>query len=117
MNQQVPKNLSPNGLHAWLLNESPQPILVDVREEAELDIAPFPSPVIHLPLSQSVEWMETLDNQLPKSQQVVVICHSGLRSWNFGCWLIEQGWENVVWNLEGGIDSWSIYVDASVPRY
>ena len=32
-------------------------------------------------------------------------------------WLIEQGREGEVWNLEGGIDAWSVQVDPSVPRY
>ena len=48
---------------------------------------------------------------------VVVICHAGVRSWQFGCWLLQQRPDLTVWNLEGGIDAWSVQVDPSVPRY
>ncbi|MGB0825742.1 MAG: sulfurtransferase, partial [Synechococcus sp.] len=32
-------------------------------------------------------------------------------------WLLDQPWGLEVWNLEGGIDAWSLQVDPSVPRY
>jgi hypothetical protein len=39
-----------------------------------------------------------------------------MRSWQFASWLIEaQGYEDV-WNLEGGIEAWSVDVDPTVPR-
>ena len=116
MNQLTPKNLSPQILQQWLHQESVQPLLVDVREQEELSIASFPSHVVHLPLSQSSQWIQKVPELLP-SRSIVVICHSGIRSFNFGTWLIEQGWGYEVWNLEGGIDAWSIYIDPSVPRY
>ena len=47
----------------------------------------------------------------------VVICHGGIRSWHFGCWLIDTHGYTKVWNLEGGIDAWSVQVDPSLPRY
>ncbi len=117
MNQQVPRNLSPKDLHSWLLRESSKPLLVDVREEQELAIAPFPSEVVHLPLSQASFWIEELPEKLLRNKPVVVICHAGIRSWNFATWLLEQGWEVEVWNLEGGIDAWSVNVDPTLPRY
>ena len=117
MTQQIPKQLSPNDLHSWLLNESLQPVLVDVREPSELLIAPFPSSVVHLPLSESSVWINKLSEKLSTQGPIVVICHSGIRSWNFAIWLIEQDWNYEVWNLEGGIDAWSLKVDPSVPRY
>ncbi len=113
----MPQNLSPKALHQWLTGEAPKPLLIDVREDDELDIAPFPSPVIHLPLSQASAWMAGLPEKLVKDQPVVVICHVGVRSWNFATWLIEQDWQLEVWNLQGGIAAWSEQVDESVPRY
>jgi rhodanese-related sulfurtransferase len=47
----------------------------------------------------------------------VVLCHAGVRSWQFGCWLMEAQGYGEVWNLQGGIDAWSVNVDPSVPRY
>jgi rhodanese-related sulfurtransferase len=47
----------------------------------------------------------------------VVICHAGVRSWHFGCWLLSRDPHRSVWNLSGGIDAWSVTVDPRVPRY
>ncbi len=104
-------------LQAWLVQKSPKPLLIDVREAQEIDIAPFPAEVIHWPLSQFSGWINEVPERLVPSQSVVVICHSGIRSWNFAVWLIEQGCGCEVWNLEGGIDAWSVNVDSTVPRY
>ena len=117
MNQQIPRTLSPEDLKRWLVKDDPKPILVDVREEQELDIASFPSEVVHLPLSKADVWMNTLSAVFSSNSSVVVICHSGIRSWNFATWLIEQGLAHDVWNLEGGIDAWSVDIDSSIPRY
>ncbi len=117
MKPQIPKNLSPLELRDWLVQEGTQPLLVDVREDQELAIAPFPFPVLHLPLSKFAVWAENLPLTLEKNQPVVILCHSGVRSLNFAHWLIEQHWSEDVWNLEGGIDAWSVNVDSDVPRY
>ena len=117
MNTQLPRNISPLNLNSWLLKDSQKPLLIDVREDQELILAPFPAEVMHLPLSQSEFWIKTLPKTLPKTQSLVVLCHSGIRSWNFGQWLLEQGFSEDVWNLEGGIDAWSLKVDPKIPRY
>jgi rhodanese-related sulfurtransferase len=91
--------------------------LVDVREDQELALARLPLPVVHLPLSRSAEWVEQIDQLLERDRPVAVLCHAGIRSWQFGCWLIETHGYSEVLNLQGGIDAWSVEVDASVPRY
>jgi rhodanese-related sulfurtransferase len=91
--------------------------LVDVREDAELAMARLAQPVLHLPLSRSAEWMADLPQRLERDRPVAVLCHAGVRSWHFGCWLIEQHDFPQVWNVRGGIDAWSVEVDPSVPRY
>ena len=91
--------------------------LVDVREAQELELAALDQPVIHLPLSRSQDWLDQIPALLDRQRPVVVLCHAGMRSWQFASWLIEaQGYEDV-WNLEGGIEAWSVEVDPSVPRY
>ena len=91
--------------------------LVDVREAMELDLARLQQPVIHLPLSQSETWIEQISSLINRDVPVVVLCHAGIRSWQFACWLMEaQGYEQVL-NLHGGIDAWSVSADPSVPRY
>lgn len=91
--------------------------LVDVREPMELELASLGEPVIHLPLSRSEQWIERIPVLLDRDLDVVVLCHAGIRSWQFACWLMEaQGFERV-WNLQGGIDAWSREADPAVPRY
>tara|TARA_Y100001968_G_scaffold297456_1_gene306436 strand:+ start:33315 stop:33671 length:357 start_codon:yes stop_codon:yes gene_type:complete len=118
MTSPAPRNISPKQLDAWLKqNDSNKPFFVDVRENQELEIAPFSYPVCHLPLSQEIVWIGKLSQKLPPNRPLIVICHSGIRSMNFGIWLLSQGVENDVWNLEGGIDQWSMDVDPSIARY
>jgi rhodanese-related sulfurtransferase len=47
---------------------------------------------------------------------LIVFCHHGVRSLNVVNWLREQGIE-ACQSMAGGIDAWSLAVDASVPRY
>ena len=98
--------------------EQGEPIqLVDVREPQELELARLPLPVVHLPLSRSAEWIEQVGQLIDPERPVAVFCHAGVRSWQFGCWLIEtQGYTQVL-NLQGGIEAWSVEVDPAVPRY
>ena len=91
--------------------------LVDVREPLELELAVLAQPVIHLPLGSSQAWLERVHELLDRERDVVVLCHAGIRSWQFACWLIEAQGFTRVWNLQGGIEAWSMEIDPSVPRY
>ena len=117
MGNSKPQPIQASELQRWLQSEQRSPLVVDVREAAELAIATFPGPVLHRPLSQSNEWLTTLQSDLNPEQAIVVVCHAGIRSYHFGLWLLDQPWGLEVWNLEGGIDAWSLQVDPSVPRY
>jgi rhodanese-related sulfurtransferase len=112
----TPRSLSARDLKARLeAGEALQ--LVDVREPMELELAALAWPVLHLPLSRSQEWIESVEAQLDRDRDVVVLCHAGVRSWQFACWLMEAQGYSQVWNLHGGIDAWSVEADPSVPRY
>ena len=112
----APETIRTRDLHDRLLQgETIQ--VVDVREHDELELARLPHPILHLPLSQSSLWMATLSEQLDRERPVAVICHSGIRSWHFACWLVEHQGFTMVWNVQGGIDAWSVEVDSTVPRY
>ena len=117
MQQKNPKNISAIDLYEYMQTNSLMLSIVDVREDEELLIAPLPYSVFHYPLSKSEEWIKGLRQELPQDKPVLVLCHAGIRSWNFGLWLINQGWGYEVWNLEGGIDAWSSTVDSTVPKY
>tara|TARA_Y100001968_G_C18890534_1_gene495903 strand:- start:96 stop:446 length:351 start_codon:yes stop_codon:yes gene_type:complete len=113
----LPRKFNPKELNEFLIKNLDQTCLIDVRESYELDIASFSFPVIHLPLSEVSRWSEKLPNSLLNSNYIVIICHRGVRSWNFGIWLLENKFHKNVWNLEGGIDLWSLEVDSSISRY
>ena len=117
MNLKTPLTVLPKELKKWLDEDLSNPILIDVREEEELAIASFNRNVLHFPLSNYSNWINCYSNNLSFDEPLVVICHSGIRSWNFALWLLEQDSRYQVWNLKGGIDAWSQEVDKSVPRY
>ncbi len=117
MNQKIPGSVLPNELNKWLEDDLSTTILIDVREKEELAIASLRKKVLHLPLSNYSNWIHSYSKHLSFDQRLVVLCHSGIRSWEFASWLLEQDSRYQVWNLKGGIDAWSQDVDNSVPRY
>ena len=112
-----PKTINAIELNAWLNSELENPIIIDVREDSELEIAIFPKKFLHLPISKvSVDYVKTKISDA-KDKKFVVICHAGIRSYNFGQWSLDNNIVNEIWNLEEGIDGWSKYIDETIPRY
>lgn len=85
--------------------------LLDVREPWEYDLAHLPGATL-VPLGTLPAAVATLDPTRP----TVVYCHHGMRSLSAARFLAARGF-HPVWNLEGGIDAWSLEVDADTPRY
>lgn len=85
--------------------------LLDVREPHEYELAKIEGSTL-IPLGQ----LPTTLNQLNRDDEIVAYCHKGMRSADAVGFLLQQGFSNVK-NLIGGIDSWSIEIDHSVPRY
>lgn len=85
--------------------------LLDVREPYEFQIASIENSVL-IPLGQIQQRKIELDPQ----QEIVVICHHGMRSQQVADYLVYSGFANVS-NLVGGIDAWSMECDPGVPRY
>lgn len=71
-----------------------------------------------LPMSEFEQWADSVEKELSfrKSKPTVVMCHHGMRSAQIAYYLAQQGYEQV-FNLVGGIDSWSRNVDSSIPTY
>jgi rhodanese-related sulfurtransferase len=89
--------------------------LVDVREPEELRMASLDG-FLNLPLSQSQQWSEEIQQYLEPETETFVLCHHGMRSAQMCQWLIAQGFKNVK-NIVGGIDAYSALIDPNVPRY
>jgi rhodanese-related sulfurtransferase len=86
--------------------------LVDVREDWETELAPVPSPHIHIPMGQITERLAELD----PNAATVVICRSGGRSAEVARFLSARGFGSV-FNLAGGILAWSRDIDPKIPQY
>ena len=84
--------------------------LFDVRTAEELAIARIEGGV--LLDDAGITKLQELDTDAT----IVVYCHHGIRSMQAAGQLLSQGFKNV-YNLDGGIDAWSLHVDPSVPRY
>ena len=113
----IPKSLTVHELNNWLNSSNENPIIIDVREDLEIGIASLPFVDIYIPISKiSFSYVSSLISR-HLNKRFVILCHRGIRSYNFAQWLIENQLVNEVWNLEEGIDGWSIHIDSSVPRY
>ena len=85
--------------------------LIDVREPFEYEIAQIAGSKL-IPLGE----LEARLSEVPREDTVVMQCHSGMRS-EQAAWILRQAGFANVYNLEGGIEAWSVEVDPSVPRY
>ena len=85
--------------------------VLDVREPHEWAIARLPTARL-IPLSALPQAVHSLDRRA----ETVVYCHHGSRSAAAMTWLQDQGFP-AVRNLVGGIDRWSLEVDATLRRY
>ena len=86
-------------------------MLLDVREPNEFAFVHIEGS-LHIPLRQLPERVDELE----KEQDIIVICHHGMRSQQ-ACLFLEQYGFNRLYNLKGGIDAWSLICDPSMPRY
>ena len=84
--------------------------LFDVRPEDERVIA-----VIEGAQALDREGLQQLAS-LPKDAEIVFHCHHGIRSMEAAQYFRAEGFTRL-YNLQGGIDAWSLEVDESVPRY
>lgn len=95
------------------LAQGGQCLLLDVREAFEYNYAHIEGSVLvslnELPQSQHL-------SKWDKGQNIVVICHHGMRSQQAATFLEHKGFTNIA-NLVGGIDAWSRLCDSDVPRY
>ena len=103
------RQLSAPELQALLQSGTPIE-LVDVRTDTEREIA-------------RIEGSRLLDKTYHdelllrgRDTPIVFQCHHGIRSQQAAEYFRRQGFRNL-YNLEGGIDAWSLLIDASVPRY
>lgn len=86
-------------------------ILLDVREPFELEVARVEGATL-IPLGQLPDRLAELDRE----KEILVMCHSGMRSQQAAEFLRAAGFARVA-SVAGGIDAWSEEIDPDVPRY
>ncbi|GAC1664967.1 MAG: rhodanese-like domain-containing protein [Candidatus Acidiferrum sp.] len=86
-------------------------LFVDVREPWEYDLCHIEGAKL-VPLGSLAANVGTLLGD----HEVICYCHHGMRSLDAAAWLRFQGLERAR-SLAGGIERWSLDIDAGVPRY
>jgi rhodanese-related sulfurtransferase len=105
------EHISPHEARARRDANPEEVVLLDCREPFELDLAGIDG-AVHIPMGEIAARCTELD----PSREVIVFCHTGIRSMSVTAFLGRQGFERVM-NMAGGIDAWSRTVDPSVPCY
>ena len=99
-------------LHTYLQsNPLPSPKLLDVREPWEFEKCRLDGSLL-VPMRQIPQAIQDLD----QDQEIVVICHHGIRSRAVAAYLVNNDFSRVI-NLSGGIDEWAKRVDPAMPTY
>ena len=93
------------------LDKGDKVFLLDVRAPHEFSMAKIEGSTL-IPLGTLPQSL----NQLDPADEIVALCHKGMRSADAVGFLLQLGFSNVK-NLVGGIDAWSVEIDHSVPRY
>lgn len=103
------RQISPSELKA-MIDEGANFEFADVRTETERSLARIEGARL---LDRAYhDHLLTLDKETP----IVFQCHHGVRSQSAAEYFEGLSFSNL-YNLSGGIDAWSLKVDASVPRY
>jgi rhodanese-related sulfurtransferase len=105
-----PLDLQPQDLRAAQGAGRPV-VLVDCREPWEYELVHLAEAIL-IPLSE----LPARAGEVPRTGDVVVYCHHGVRSRHGAMILRQAGIENAR-SLAGGIDRWAMSVDPSLPRY
>lgn len=111
------EQIHPGDFPLWLekMRAHGEPILLDVREPRELQVASVKVAgfeLVHIPMGVIPPRLNELDPARP----VACLCHHGARSMRVAAFLEYQGFKHVA-NIAGGINAWSSQYDPSVPRY
>lgn len=107
----------PRELPAWLIAARAvgEPIVLDVREPAELQTASVTAngfTLLAIPMGSIPSRLSELDPARP----VACLCHHGGRSMQVASFLHGRGFSHVA-NIAGGIHAWSDELDPGIPRY
>lgn len=109
--------IRPSELAQWLqsVQAHGEPVVLDVREPHELQIASIQAngfKLLTIPMGVIPPRLSELD----PNQPIACLCHHGGRSMQVASFLQSRGFAHVA-NIAGGINAWSAEVDPSIARY
>ena len=93
------------------LNNGSSPIIIDVREDFELEISKIEGS-LHIPMNQIPNRLDELN----PDNDYVIMCRTGVRSAQICEFLSNQNFRSIA-NLSGGINEWAKTIDSSLPIY
>jgi rhodanese-related sulfurtransferase len=96
-----------------LLDADEDFLLLDCREQDEYDLVRIGGSRL-IPLGEIPARLSELEPY--RNKRIVAHCHHGGRSLQITQWLRSQGFTTVQ-NMMGGIDSWALLIETSLPRY
>ena len=105
------KEYSPTDLKEYLDQADTKPVLLDVREPWEFERCHIPDSTL-IPMRQIPNALNDFD----PDQEIVVICHHGIRSRAVANYLAQHDFTNVI-NLSAGVDGWAKQIDPEMPIY
>jgi len=105
------QQMTPTQLREHLERVETYPLLLDVRENWEFEICSIDNSLL-IPMGQIPAKLD----QIAPDQEIVVICHHGIRSANVCRYLEHQGYEQMI-NLAGGVDAWAKDIDINMAVY
>jgi rhodanese-related sulfurtransferase len=105
------QNITVTELKERLEQRKDKPLLLDVREPWEFAICHIDGSRL-LPMREIPNAVHDLDSE----QEIVVICHTGVRSLQVCYFLQHEGFSKVM-NLSGGVHAWAATVDPQMPTY
>jgi len=97
-----------------LIAKADATFLLDVRQPSEFETARIEGAYL-CPLPEISNRLEEI-RKAANGRAIVAYCHHGRRSLQATTMLREAGLD-ATRSMAGGIDAWSIHVDATVPRY
>ncbi len=97
LNDEEIKSISSTEMNT-LISNHPETMVIDVREKNELVNHPFEG--LNIPMSKfHTDW-----KKIQMNGPVVVVCRTGRRSREAIQWLRQQGYQENIYNLEGGVE-------------
>ena len=113
LNKNSEKEIIPVEMVEIMKNDANNFLLLDVREPAEHEIARIEGAKL-IPLGELPQRIDELEDY--RNKTIIIYCHHGIRSLKAVNYLQDRAFPSLQ-SLKGGIESWSLEVDSSVPRY